>query len=145
MFVPQVMADSHPSGRNAPSGFLFPNMSRLDGDATPQLFDGVQKLVQQIYFELFTDPLPSGIGSGFASRLREANEDTIQAVAQTGVADLLARMLRYQEGYELAPDERIANLVLRSIEFDSVTNRFELVLELTTAAGTQYELRPPLV
>lgn len=144
LVVPVITEQSHPAGRTPPSGFLVLNMSRLDGDARPQLFDGVQKLVAQVYLEIFTDPLPNGIGSGLASRLRTADDRSIEAVAHTGITDVLARITRYQEGQELPPDERIAGLVLREFTYDDVTASFVMVLELTTAAGNQFELRAPL-
>lgn len=143
--VPVVQADSDPAGKTPPSGFLFPNISRLASDAQPQLFAGVQKLVQQLYLEMFTDPLPNGVGSGFATALQGASEDTIAGIVNTGVRDLLGRMRTYQAAADLPADERLASLTVRELAFDATVGQFTLKLDLVTDAGTQVTVQPPLI
>lgn len=145
MVVPVVQADSDPAGRVSPSGFLFPNITRLSGDARPQLFQGVQKLVQQLYLEMFTDPLPNGVGSGLATRLRSATADDINSLARSGFSDLLSRLRVYQNGLDLPLDERISDLVVAEIRYDEANASFVIQLELTTEAGETFTLEPPLV
>jgi len=132
-------------GGDIPNGILFPNFVRADGDNTPQLFGGVQKLVQQIALEILTDTLPDTIGSNLARNLREVNPNGLELVARSGVTDLLQRILRYQEGYDLPPDERAVDLQFISLTVNESTGQFRLSLRLVTAAGDAFVIAPPLV
>lgn len=135
------------SGQQAPDGLLFANFSRLEGNSTdgkPQALTGILKLVQQVYLEIMTDPQPNGVGSGLASQLRDANIDTVAVLARAGVSDLLVRMLRYQDGFDLPKDERLFDLQVRSIDVDESNNSFVLSLLLTSEAGESYVIQPPL-
>lgn len=143
--VPVITPRSDPQGRQPPSGFLFPQISRLGLDDTPQLFGGIQKLVQQVYLEFFTDTLPNGVGSGMARKLRAANSQDFASVVRTETSLLLDKLLAYQDQLDLPPDERIADLTILEILYDEGQGRFAVSWELTTEAGDQFVLRPPLV
>jgi len=132
-------------GGDAPSGILFPNFVRADRDYTPQLYGGIQKLVQQIAIEILTDTLPDTVGSNLARNLQEVNPDELELVARSGVTDLLQRILRYQEGYDLPLDERAVDLQFISLTINESTGQFRLSLRLVTAAGDAFVIAPPLV
>lgn len=140
--IPVLNAQS--SGQQAPDGILFPNFARLDSDSKPQALTGILKLVQQIYIEILTETQSNGVGSGLASKLRDANIDNVAVIARSGVSDLLVRMLRYQDGRKLPPDERIFDLQIRSIDVNSSNNTFTLSLLLTSDAGESVVIKPPL-
>jgi len=126
-----------------PNGILFPNLAYVDNAGRqPQALTGIMKLVHQVYLEIVTDTQPNGVGSGLATRLMTANLQDFTSIARTGVGDLLVRMLRYQDGRKLPPDERIVDLQLLNIG-QSSTGDFVLELLLTSAAGESYELKLP--
>ena len=139
MTIPKITGRS--TGVKVPDGILFPNMVRADGDNTPQLIGGVQKLIQQIAIEI----LPDGIGSNFATNLRNANPNELELIARSGVTDLLQRMLDYQERLDLPLDEKIADLQFVSLLVDETSGAFRMVLRLITTAGDAFTLEPPLV
>lgn len=144
--IPVITSES--IGQQAPDGLLFPNFSRLEGDSTdgkPQALTGILKLVQQVYLEIMTEPQPNGVGTGLASQLRDAPIDSVAVLARIGVSDLLVRMLRYQDGFDLPKDERLFDLQLRSLDVDELTNQFTLSLLLTSEAGETFVVQPPLV
>ena len=143
MTIPKITGRS--TGVKVPDGILFPNMVRADGDNTPQLIGGVQKLIQQIAIEILTDTLPDGIGSNFATNLRNANPNELELIARSGVTDLLQRMLDYQERLDLPLDEKIADLQFVSLLVDETSGAFRMVLRLITTAGDAFTLEPPLV
>lgn len=145
LVVPRITPASNPQGRTPPSGFLTPDIFRFDSDKQPQAFTGIQKLVQQVYLEIITDTLPNGIGSGLATRLRTANEETINAIAQSGVSDVLQKIRGYQVGVDLPPDERLADLTLNSASFDELNASFALSLTLVSDAGQSFTIPLPLV
>ena len=140
--IPVITPQS--SGQQAPDGILFPNFSRQDIDNKPQALTGILKLVQQIYIEILTETQPNGVGSGLASKLRDINIENVAVAARAGVSDLLVRMLRYQDGYNLPPDERIFDLQIRNIDVDQSSNTFTLSLLLTSDAGESVAITPPL-
>lgn len=141
--IPVITAES--VGQQAPDGILFPNLARLDIDSKPQALTGILKLVQQVYLEILTETQPNGVGSNLAAKLRDTNIETIPIVARAGVADLLVRLLRYQDGRKLPADERIFDLQIRDLQIDESSNTFTLSLLLTSEAGETVEIKPPLV
>jgi len=134
-------------GQQEPDGLLFANFSRLEGDKTdgkPQALSGILKLVQQVYLEIMTEPQPNGVGSGLASQLRDAPIESVAVLARAGVSDLLVRILRYQDGFNLPKDERLFDLQVRSVDVDETSNQFTLSLLLTSEAGETFVIQPPL-
>ena len=142
--VPVITPESNPQGRTPPSGFLTPSIFRLAGDAQPQAFSGIQKLVQQVYLEIMTDPLPNGIGSGMATQLKSAQADDFNAILQSAVTTVLDNIRSYQQLLDLAPDEKISDLSVIQANYDEINASFLVQLLLTAESGDEFVIEPPL-
>lgn len=141
--VPVFNGSPFPTDKAPPDGLLTPNIVRSDGDWTPQLIGGIQKLVQQVYLEIVTDTLTDGIGSNLATDAINSPRDELETTIRLGVANVLQKILQYQENIELPADERLTDLQFINLE-ELPNNLFRANLRLTSAAGTSFVIQAPL-
>lgn len=141
--VPVLNGAQFPTDVATPDGLLTPNIVRADGDWTPQLIGGIQKLVQQVYLEIITDTLIDGIGSNLATDAVNSPREELETTIRLGVANVLQKILQYQENIELPPDERLTDLQFISLD-ELPNNLFRANLRLFSAAGTEFTLQAPL-
>lgn len=142
--VPVFNGAQFPTDKAVPDGLLQPNIVREDSDWTPQLIGGIQKLVQQVYLEIVTDVLTDGVGSNLATDATQSPRDELETTIRLGVANVLQKILQYQENIELPPDERLTDLQFLSLE-DLPNNLFRAGLRLTSAAGASFVIQAPLL
>jgi len=148
VFVPDPntqAAIADPEIIDLPSGELLTQILRGTSGA---YFSGVQKLIQMVVIELWSDPKPDGSGAGlmqvFTGEARNVDRASTRSAIAQRVTKARNNIIAYQsdDGPTLSPSETLTDLLIRSIDF--VADTVTINLSLITSAGENVEFRQAL-